>query len=75
MTFYYRSSNHFTTYECDNIPDHRSRFYGCSNSELAHRKEVKNRTRCSSILYGQAQNVRCFNQSTLLFHIIMSSTI
>ena len=40
MTSYYRSSNHINTYDFDNIPDHRSRYYGCSHSELTRRKST-----------------------------------
>ncbi len=58
MTCYYHSSNHFATYECDNIPDHRSRCYGCSHSELAHRKLAnKKPNQMLEHLVRQTQNV------------------
>lgn len=41
MPHYARISNHVSTYEFDNVPDHRSRAYGCSHALLARKKELK----------------------------------
>lgn len=76
MTSYYHSSNHITTYECDNIPDHRSRCYGCSHSELTWRKSTIKKA-AQDVTVSRTANAKCptLKSSTLLSHSIMSTRI
>ncbi len=51
MTHFIRTSNHINTYEFDNVPDHRSRAYGCSHALLAQRKVLKSKVQLATLIH------------------------